>query len=199
MTNKFFDAIKDRRSYYSLSKKSSISDDRLHEIINDAVLHVPSAFNSQSARVVLLLGDNHNKLWDITKEALRPLVPEGNFADTENKINGFKESYGTILFFEDQDVIKHLQDAFSLYKDNFPIWSLQSSGMLQFTLWTALKLEGLGASLQHYNPLIDEDVKQLWNIPESWKLLAQMPFGVPTSEPDVKDYSPLEDRVKVYK
>lgn len=199
MANKFFDAIKDRRSYYSLSKKSSISDDRLHEIINDAVLHIPSAFNSQSARVVLLLGDNHNKLWDITKEALRPLVPEGSFEDTENKINGFKESYGTILFFEDQDIIKHLQDAFSLYKDNFPIWSLQSSGMLQFTLWTALKLEGLGASLQHYNPLIDEEVRKLWNIPESWKLLAQMPFGVPTSEPDVKEYSPLEDRVKVYK
>ncbi|NFV72581.1 nitroreductase, partial [Clostridium botulinum] len=38
---------------------------------------------------------------------------------------------------------------------------------------------GFGASLQHYNELIEEDVKKEWNIPNNWKLIAQMPFGKP--------------------
>jgi predicted oxidoreductase (fatty acid repression mutant protein) len=36
---------------------------------------------------------------------------------------------------------------------------------------------GVGASLQHYNPLIDAGVAREWNVPASWKLRAQMPFG----------------------
>lgn len=71
--------------------------------------------------------------------------------------------------------------------------------MLQLVVWTALENEGLGASLQHYNPIIDEEVKKQWNIPESWKLIAQMPFGKPASEPKEKQFQPLEERVKVFK
>lgn len=71
--------------------------------------------------------------------------------------------------------------------------------MLQYVIWTALELEGLGASLQHYNPLIDEEVKKEWQIPSNWKLIAQMPFGKPTAEAGAKEFQPLEDRVKVFK
>lgn len=71
--------------------------------------------------------------------------------------------------------------------------------MLQFAVWTLLELEGLGASLQHYNPLIDEAVKAEWNMPEGWRLIAQMPFGNPTAEPGEKDFQPIEERVKVFK
>jgi predicted oxidoreductase (fatty acid repression mutant protein) len=35
----------------------------------------------------------------------------------------------------------------------------------------------VGASLQHYNPLIDAAVARQWNVPAYWKLRAQMPFG----------------------
>ena len=56
---------------------------------------------------------------------------------------------------------------FPLYKDNFPIWSLQANGMLEFAVWTSLEAEGLGASLQHYNPLVDDGVKKAWSLPES--------------------------------
>lgn len=70
--------------------------------------------------------------------------------------------------------------------------------MLQYIVWTALEQEGLGASLQHYNPLIDARVASEWNIPSNWKLIAQMPFGVPTSPASEKQFSPLEDRVLVF-
>ena len=68
MSKNFLTAIADRRSIYGISKESPISDDRIKEIIDHAVKYTPSAFNSQSARVVLLLGSQHDKLWDITKE-----------------------------------------------------------------------------------------------------------------------------------
>ena len=61
------DAIQDRRSYYQLKITSPVSEDEIQAIIEHVLLYAPSAFHSQSARMVLLLGDNHTKLWEITK------------------------------------------------------------------------------------------------------------------------------------
>lgn len=199
MDKNFNIAVAERRTFYGISKESAASDEKIKEIVEHAIKHVPSAFNSQSARVVLLLGQHHDKLWDITKEALRKIVPADQFAGTEAKINSFKNGYGTVLYFEDQSVVESLQKQFALYKDNFPVWSLQSSGMLQYVIWTALEIEGFGASLQHYNELIEADVKKQWGIPANWKLIAQMPFGKPTAQPDEKQFQPLEMRLKVFK
>lgn len=71
--------------------------------------------------------------------------------------------------------------------------------MLQYVIWTALEIEGLGANLQHYNPIIDDEVKQEWNVPSNWKLIAQMPFGKKVAEAGDKDFMPLEERIKVFK
>lgn len=195
----FLDAVKARRSYYGISKESVISDDKIVELIHEAVKYTPSSFNSQSARVVVLLGENHNKLWDITTQTLKAIVPADQFASTEEKMGSFKNGYGTVLFFEDNAVVAGLQQSFPSYADNFPKWSQHSSGMLQFVVWTALENEGFGASLQHYNPLIDEEVKQTFDVPDSWNLIAQMPFGKPVAQPGDKEFQPLETRVKVFK
>lgn len=199
MGKDFFNAVADRRTFYNISKEPVVSDDKIKEIIENAVKHTPSAFNSQSARVILLLGNHHDKLWEITKEALRKIVPSEQFSSTENRINSFKNGYGTILFFEDISVIESLQSQFPLYKDNFPIWSQQANGMHQFVIWTGLEIEGFGVSLQHYNEVIEADVKKEWTIPSNWKMIAQMPFGKATKEPDEKQFNPLEDRIKVFK
>jgi predicted oxidoreductase (fatty acid repression mutant protein) len=132
-------------------------------------------------------------------EALRRVVPADKFKPTEDKINSFKSGYGTVLFFEDSSIVESLQQQFPLYKDNFPIWSQQSSGMHQYVIWTALQIEGFGASLQHYNELIETEIKKEWNVPSNWKLIGQMPFGKPTAEPGEKQYQPLDERIKIYK
>ena len=199
MKNDFNTALKERRSIYAISKESVVSEERILEVVNDAVKYAPTAFNSQSGNVVVLLGEQHNKVWDITKETLRKIVPANSFSQTEDKINSFRNGFGTILFFEDQSIVESLQKQFALYKDNFPVWSLQSSGMLQYIIWTSLELEGFGASLQHYNPLIDEDVRKEWGIPNNWKLLGQMPFGKPTAPAGDKEFKPFDERVKVFK
>lgn len=199
MNKDFAKAIEERRTYYGLSKETVVSNDRIKEVVEHAVKYTPSAFNSQSARVVVLLEKEHDKLWSITMEALRKVMPEENFKSTEDKINSFASAYGTILYYEDQNVVKSLQEQFALYKDNFPVWSQQSSGMLQLVIWVALENEGFGASLQHYTELIEKEVAKAWDIPDNWKLIGQMPFGKPTSEPGDKEFAPVSERVRVIK
>ncbi|AHC19727.1 nitroreductase family protein [Paenibacillus polymyxa] len=200
MAKDFFTALKDRRSYYGISKEQVIFDQRIQEIVEEAVKYTPTSFNSQTSRAVVLLGEHHDKLWNITEDILREVVGnEEQFKSTAEKMNGFRSGYGTVLFFEDNNVVAGLQQQFEAYADNFPIWSNQSNGMLQLVVWTALEQEGLGASLQHYNPLIDEKVKNEWNIPEHWKLIAEMPFGKPTFQPGEKEFQPVEERVKTFK
>ncbi|MFP3510492.1 nitroreductase family protein [Peribacillus sp. SIMBA_075] len=199
MTKDFYTAIKERRSYYGINKEVQVSDEKIKEIVEFAVKHTPSAFNSQSSRLVVLTGSAHDKFWDITTQALRKAVGDRDFSGTQQKMDSFKAGYGSVLFFEDESVVKSLQEQFATYADNFPIWSQQTSGMHQLVVWTALEAEGLGATLQHYNPLIDDEVKKEWDVPSNWKLIAQMPFGNPTAQPGDKEFKPLEDRIKFYK
>jgi len=194
----FNTAVRSRRSVYSLSSDSPVSDERVQELLADAVKHAPSPFNAQSGRIVLLLGDAHSGLWNHTKDVLKGIVKDApSFADTEARINGFKNAHGTVLFFEDQSVIQGLEEKFPLYKANFQPWSNHSSGMLQYIVWTSFAVEGLGASLQHYSPLVDEWVYRQTGAPKTWKLIAQMPFGKPTAPAGEKEFSPLEGRLKV--
>jgi hypothetical protein len=92
----FFDAVKERRSYYQLNKEAPISDKQITDIVEQAVLHVPSSFNAQSARLVVLLNKDHDTFWDFVLEILKPLTPEENFPKTEQKIKGFQGAYGTV-------------------------------------------------------------------------------------------------------
>lgn len=198
MARDFFTAVKARRTVYTLGSDSTVSDERVQEILKTALTHVPSPFNMQAGRIVLLLGDKHDGFWNNLKNVLKGIVqdPEA-FAKTAEKVDGFKAAHGTVLFFEDQATVKGLQEKFALYADNFPLWSNHSSGMLQFAVWTAFADEGLGASLQHYSPLADEWVYANAGADRSWKLIAQMPFGKPTAPAGEKTFLPIEERFKV--
>lgn len=196
----FKEALKNRRSCYSITNESPVTDETIEEILEHALLHVPSAFNSQTTRFVLLLGDQHKKLWDITKETLRKIVPAENFPATEAKIDGaFAAGYGTVLFYEDTGIVEELQKAFSAYSQNFPPWSQHTSGMHQLAVWVMLEEVGFGASLQHYNPLIDEEVAATWGINPKWRLIAQMPFGKLGAAPGEKTFEPLEKRLLIHR
>lgn len=171
------DKLKKRRTQYALGKNLPIAASEVDALIREAIRQSPSSFNSQSSRAVILFAAESDKLWNIVRETLRAIVPPANFAATSAKIDSFAAGAGTVLFFEDQQTVAEYQEKFSLYKDNFPVWSEQAAGMAQLAVWTALANVGIGASLQHYNPLIDAEVARTWSLPASWKLRAQMPFG----------------------
>ncbi|RJE82051.1 nitroreductase family protein [Paracoccus onubensis] len=171
------DNLLKRRSQYALGESLPIPKKETDRLIREAIRQAPSSFNSQSSRAVILFGKESRKFWHLVEEALRIIVPKTDFPKTQKRIGGFAAGAGTVLFFEDQSVIGELQEKFPLYAENFPIWSEHSTGMAQLAVWTTLADVGIGASLQHYNPLVDDKVAATWDLPASWKLRAQLPFG----------------------
>lgn len=200
MEKTLWQAIKDRRSYYGFTSEKPVSEDRIEQLVRDALALVPAAFNSPSTRIVLLFGEHHQKLWELTLAQLKKVTPADQFDKTIQKVNGsFASGYGTVLFFEDDAVVQGLMDGFPLYAHNFPVWSQHTNAMHQFVIWTALDAEGLGASLQHYNPLIDEDIQNQWGVDPKWKLVAQMPFGKPAEAREPKEPVDVDSTIKVFK
>ncbi|MBO0472198.1 nitroreductase [Enterococcus sp. DIV0840] len=190
----FTQALKKRRSIYALGDNLPQSQEEITALVKEVVRESPSSFNSQTQRVVFLFGDAHKKLWSITEEALKPLTPAEAFPNTQAKLQSFAAGYGTLLFFEDMDIVKNLQEQFELYAENFPVWSEQASGLTQANVWTALAQENIGANLQHYNPVIDEAVAKEWSIPSQWKLRAQLVFGSIEAPAGEKEY--MEDSAR---
>ncbi|WP_374297389.1 nitroreductase family protein [Acinetobacter sp.] len=195
----FIEQIKQRRSIYAIGKNVSQTPEQLDAVIQEAIKQSPSSFNSQSSRAVTLYGDSHAKFWEIVRETLRKMVPTENFESTSQKIDSFAAGYGTVLFYEDQNVIKDLQEQFPLYSDNFPVWSEHSSAIAQFATWTALAEINIGASLQHYNPIVDEEVAQTFDIPANWKLRAQLVFGSIEAPAGEKTFMNDSERFKSFR
>lgn len=111
----------------------------------------------------------------------------GWFGQVERRAS---QGIGTILFFEDQDVITTLEEKYPRYAENFKLWSEQSHGIALDATWLALAERGIGMSVQHYNPLVDVQVAEKYALPQSWRLRAQAPFGsieAPAGEKEFMD------------
>ncbi|WP_255301205.1 nitroreductase family protein [Bacillus sp. Marseille-P3800] len=184
----FYQAIENRRSIYVLSKDTVQSDKEIKALIEQNLQSVPFYRDTPSSRIVLLLHDEHDRFWQQTRQTLRSIMDYSDFVDTQAKLEMFEHAYGTILFFEDEETFS------SSYTESI---AQQYAGMLQFSIWVSLEANGFGASLQHYNPMIDDEVKRTWNLPSSWKLGAQMPFGRPHEYPNAKEFRPMNTRFKI--
>ncbi len=194
----FLDHIKQRRTIYAVGKNVPLTPEQIESVIKEAVNHSPSAFNSQTSRIVTLFGESHLQFWNVVRETLRKIVPDAAFEGTNAKINSFAAGYGTVLFYEDQDVVKSLQEQFALYADNFPVWSEHSSAIAQFAVWTALSEQNIGASLQHYNPIVDAEIAEIFDIPANWKLRAQLVFGSIEAPAGEKTFMAEANRFKTF-
>lgn len=186
------DVLEKRRSIYQINKNLPVSEEKVVETVKRVTELVPDAFNMKSARVVVALGEKQDLLWDSIYEVFGGKV-------AREKIDSFKNGAGTILYFYDESVVKGMQEQFAAYAGNFPVWANQANGMLQFSIWSALRELGIGANLQHYNPVIDSKVKELFDIPDSYVLLAEMPFGGITEDAGEKQGEDINLRVKIVK
>lgn len=196
----FTDLQTKRRSIYALGREVTQTPEALYDLVKSAVKQSPTSFNNQSVRAVVLMGDAHEKLWDMTAQRLQQEVPdEAAYQQTLAKINhAFKAGLGTVLFYTDTDVVKVYEEQIPLYAENFYDWSEQGHGMAEYATWLALTEAGLGASLQHYNPLIDEAVAAAFDIPDNWRLRAQMPFGSIEAAASEKDMMSDAERFKFF-
>ncbi|KAH7129138.1 Nitroreductase-like protein [Dactylonectria macrodidyma] len=199
MTDRFLADIKSRRTCYSLEAKSPISDERIVEIAREVTKHTPSSFNCQATRLVILLRDEHLKFWEIAKQCFKATLHEAAYKDYEKKLCQRQAAYGTILLFEDLDVIRDFQARNTRFTWHLLQFSEHNNAMQAFNLWTALSLEGLGCNLQHINPVIDQRLVGQWGISPQWSLKAQLVFGTPTGAPaHDKTFVPTDDRLFVH-
>ncbi|KAL7941079.1 nitroreductase [Trichoderma barbatum] len=194
------DAIKNRGSLHLLSDDIDVPQSRIEEIVRDAVLFSPTPFNCQSGRTVVLVKAEHKKFWDLARDVAKAAVAPPIFEKAfEPRIKMFRAAYGTILFYDDAKAVEEGGNKMPMVKDRMPGWVEHAAGMLQYAIWTMLTAEGLGASLQHYNPMVDAAVAKEWNIPAEWTLKAQMVFGKPAGPRIMeKTFDPVEGRTKTY-
>lgn len=187
----YIEIIKKRRSYYNLSEDVDLSNEEIKYLVEDVMNTTPSHMNSQTTRIVLLFDEKSKEFWTKVNETFDNKIKE-------EKFHGFYHAKGTALFFMDTDEIKKQEKDIPSYKEYFETWGHHSLAMLQLNLWQALRDEGIGASNQHYNPVIDSWVKDLYELPDSWELTAEMPFGKIEEEPEKKDKKPIEEILKVF-
>ena len=95
----FIDTLKARRTIYALSHESPVPDSKIQELVTDAIKHVPSSFNSQSTRLVVVLGDEHTKLWDMISDVYKAMLPADKFEHFNGRVMGFRGGYGTVSLF----------------------------------------------------------------------------------------------------
>lgn len=79
-------AAETRRSIYALNKNLPVPAAEVVSVVEHAVKHTPSSFNSQSTRVIVLLGAEHEKLWQLAEKALAAIVPADKFQPTRDKL-----------------------------------------------------------------------------------------------------------------
>jgi predicted oxidoreductase (fatty acid repression mutant protein) len=194
----FWQVVEERRSNYTIGKTQTLAPARIEELIKRALATTPSAFNSQPARAVLLLEAAHERFWALVWEALQEKVAPESLTKTKPKIDSFAAGYATILFFVDESVVHSYEERFPSFAAGFKQWSRESTGMLQFVIWSALDAEGLGVSLQHYNPLVDERVRNTWDIPADWTLIGQMVCGSREAAPLPKTPPDAEELLRVF-
>ena len=81
------------------------ADGKIEELVNSAILNVPSSFNTQSTRLIVLLHKEHDRLWDIVIDAMSNLVKTGAVSEemwknmTLPKLKGLQGGYGTVGVF----------------------------------------------------------------------------------------------------
>ncbi|KAK0544926.1 type II nitroreductase [Tilletia horrida] len=197
---RFLQDLINRRSIRKLSKGPPIlPDEHLINLVRQTVKHSPSAFNSQSSRAIILLGSEHDIFWseDVPTAVKSANNDQAWLERIMPKLPMFGVATGTVLFFESEAVVKANQERSPAFASLFPYWSHQASGIAQSNTWTALSAEGYGCNLQHLNEVGPSFIKK-HGLPEDYKLIAQLVFGVPNEMPGEKSFLPDEQKVKVF-
>ncbi|CCH58306.1 hypothetical protein TBLA_0A05130 [Henningerozyma blattae CBS 6284] len=151
--------IAERRTVYNLRPQlpSGITVDVLQESVHTIIKNVPTHFNCQLNRTIILTGDAHKKVWNSvakdTNGARRPVAVRD-------------KAFDSIIFFVDEAVTKKLQKEYPAHPDLLPLFGEQVSGATQIQSWTMIEAMGIGANLQNFNQQIQ--VALPVDIPKSW-------------------------------
>ncbi|MDO5457376.1 MAG: nitroreductase family protein [Atopococcus tabaci] len=195
----FTDLQAKRRSTYVIGKNTDLSKEEITEALREAAKNVPSSFNSQTTRLILVFDDANERVWKEIHDVQKDVLDGAVWERMSGVIQGAGQGVGTILFFEDRDAVKEnipaAESQQNLYKQH-------NDAFQQYSAWLALTELGLGGTLQHFNigyeQGFDKVFRELLNLPESYEMVAQMPFGSIEQEYEAKDYIDSDLEVQVF-
>lgn len=194
----FTELVQSRRTRYAIGNNTDVSKETVIARIREVAREIPTALNSQTSRLVLVFGEDNEKLWRYILDVQKDVMPAAMWEKMSGVMEVAKGAFGTVLFFEDLDAVATnmpLQPARAeAYKQN-------NNANVQFATWLALTELGLGASLQHMNvghaEGYDKGILEMFNLPANYELIAQMPFGSIEGEANPKQYIADDVRVQV--
>lgn len=188
-----------RHSEYHLAPEWVVSQESVEGMLGDLLQQMPTHFNCQPVRVVLLTGAAHARHWDLVAQALLAKIGQARFDDgTKQKIaTSFASGVATLLFYDDTAITQRMVAQFPGLAANFPKWAQQVQGSHQYMAWLGLVGLGFGANVQHYIGLADAEIATLAHAHPSWQLVAQMPFGRVVEAAVPKKRLPIQEVLSV--
>lgn len=193
----FTDLIKERRTAYAIGTNTELSNKEIADRIREVTQQIPTAFNSQTTRLVVVFGEDNVKLWDHILDIQKDVMEGDMWEMMSGVMQGAKAGVGTVLFFEDRDAVKGALGE----NERATVYKQHHSANAQYGIWLALTDLGLGGSLQHMNigfeQGFDKSVKEMFDLPASYEMIAQMPFGSIEAEPNPKDHIDSSEQVRV--
>ncbi|PWG00248.1 nitroreductase family protein [Levilactobacillus bambusae] len=179
MSNDYLKLLASRPKVTQLGQQTNLLESDLVTAIESAIDNTPAPTETPTVRAAILFGGAHEQLWEFASDARAS--DAFNQSDSERVLTTIRDQYanglGTVLFFTDTAVTKQLRHKHPHQSDWFKTATIIENGMAQMNVWTLLTSLGLGASLQHFNPEINDQVLETFNLETSWLLQAQMPFG----------------------
>lgn len=187
-----------RRSIYHIGRNTPVTAEEVTEKLQILIPTIPTAYHVESSRLIVASGQLHEKLWDTLHDSQKAFVDPERYEAIAPRFEQAKRGVGILLFFEDRAVVDEMPTS----PERQAAYKEQNSAMLTFASWLLLADLGLGASLHHFNIGYDlgydKVVRDLLDLPETYELMAEMPFGSIEAQPDEKARVSGDERVKLY-
>ncbi|KAK7194247.1 hypothetical protein NESM_000339500 [Novymonas esmeraldas] len=200
--NPILAALGARRSVYHVNKLLPLSAEEVCTLVKAAVRaaeRLSADDVPHSTRVVLLLGSAHDAFWDLVADQIHRVASPATAAVGAAKVDhSMKAAAVTLLFYSDTRVESSIAARLTRLghdgDDMAAVMGTRGVAAAEMAVWTALACAGIGATLHHYNVLVEQLVTQQLQLPPWWRMQSQMPLGGVARPPDAKSYAPMEDR-----
>lgn len=147
--------------------------------LQDAVVRTPSAFGVTPWQIIIL-SEHRDAFWDEVAAGFRDGLDGDRLERYLGRLDGFRSGAGVILIYEDLAARPVLHQNWGLSEQTAHDFVQQGLGMLQLVIWLVLTEEGLVASLQHWDWLIQDRLAALLDLPsERYQLISVLPVGEP--------------------
>ena len=114
MTDTVLDHFAKRHSFYDIDNHLPIRENDVIQIIKHSLELYPSSFNTQGARLMLLFGKEHQRFWKLVENKLIESSPSDKTEAIKKRITSFARGNGSILFFDDREIVKKMKEKMPL-------------------------------------------------------------------------------------